>query len=149
MEYIWLFIWAFMAIALVILEIVTVALVSIWFAVGAFAAFLTAVFTDSFWIQLVVFAVVSALTLVCTRPFVKRFLRTRKTPTNADSLIGKECIVVETVGANASGRVRQGDVYWTATASDATECFVPGERVVIAAIVGNRLTVCQNKEVVS
>ena len=88
-EYLWIFVWAFAAIALIGLEIATTALVSIWFAVGALAAFITAIATDAVWVQLVVFAVVSTLMLVLTRPFVKRFLKERKTATNADSLIGQ------------------------------------------------------------
>ena len=139
-EYLWIFVWAFAAIALIGLEIATTALVSIWFAVGALAAFITAIATDAVWVQLVVFAVVSTLMLVLTRPFAKRFLKERKTATNADSLIGKSCVVVQQVGPeDAVGRVKQGDIFWLASANDPKETFVPGEHARIAAISGNRL----------
>lgn len=137
LDYLWIFVWAFAAIALIGLEFATVSLVSIWFAVGAFAAFVTAIFTDVVWIQMLVFAVVSAVMLLLTRPFVKRFLNAGKTATNADSLIGKTCVVVSQVGPlDGVGRVKQGDVFWSAYSFDPDAVFVQGEQAVIVAIEG-------------
>lgn len=128
MEYLWMFVWAFAAIALVGLEFATVALVSVWFAVGAFAAFITAIFTDAVWVQVLVFALVSTLTLLLSRPFAKRFLSARRVATNADSLIGKTCVVVSAVGPGETlSRVKQGDVFWLAVGVSPQDSFVPGK----------------------
>ncbi len=146
MEYLWIFVWAFAAVALVGLEFATVSLVSIWFAVGALAAFFTAIFTDAVWIQLVVFTVVSIVMLLCTRPFVKRFLQNKKTATNADSLIGKTCTVIKEIGPeDILGRVKKDDVYWLAFSLDPKVCFAEGEQAVIAAIDGNKLCLAKKE----
>ena len=65
------FIWIGFAVVLAVLEISTTQLVSIWFVVGALAAAVTTVFTDSLLIQVIVFVLISAICLVVTRPFVK------------------------------------------------------------------------------
>ena len=50
-----------------IAEAATVALVSIWFAAGGVAGLITSLFTESLWVQLLVFFVVSGLLLAATR----------------------------------------------------------------------------------
>ena len=59
-------------------------LVSIWFALGAFAALLSAMLNAPLWLQIVWFVVVSVLALWFTRPFVKKFVNGRVQATNAD-----------------------------------------------------------------
>ncbi len=140
MDYLWIIVWACAAVALVGLEFATVSLVSIWFAVGAFAAFLTAIFVDAVWVQLLVFAGVSTLMLLCTRPFIKRFVEVKKTPTNINSIVGMTCTVLSEVGPDdVVGRVKKDDVYWQAYSFDRKDSFSPGEQAIIAAIEGNKL----------
>ena len=55
--------WLIAVIAFVVLEAVTTALVSVWFAVGGVAALAVSFFTDSLPVQGAVFAVVSAIAL--------------------------------------------------------------------------------------
>ena len=52
--------WFITFIVLLFIEIITVNLVTIWFAVGAVAAMITASFTNSLFIQIIVFTIVSA-----------------------------------------------------------------------------------------
>ena len=63
------FVWLVIAVVLGIFEAATVALVSIWFAIGAVAAMVPAYFNAPFWVQILVFILVSALCFVFTRPF--------------------------------------------------------------------------------
>lgn len=72
--------WLIAAIGFVMIEAMTFGMTSIWFAVGAAAALLTGLFSDSFRVQAVVFVVVSALCLAAFRPLAAR-LRTRHTAT--------------------------------------------------------------------
>ena len=65
--------WLIAFIALVASEAATAGLVCIWFAAGAVGGFLVAVLGGQFWFQLIVFAVVSALTLALVRPAASRF----------------------------------------------------------------------------
>ena len=50
------------------------ALVSIWFALGALGALIASVVTHSFWIQLVVFLLLSCLCFALLRPLVRRYV---------------------------------------------------------------------------
>ena len=65
--------WIILFLILLFIELATVNLVSIWFAIGALGAFVTAFFTDSILIQLLVFVVISVVFLFVTLPIVKKF----------------------------------------------------------------------------
>ena len=56
--------WLAVIILFLVIEMITVSLVSIWFVGGALAAFLAAYFTDTMWIQVVAFLAVSVVLLV-------------------------------------------------------------------------------------
>lgn len=83
-------IWLIITVILIVVEIITLGLTSIWFAGGAFVAGLISL-TGAHWlVQLLVFAVVSTLLFVFTRPFAAKHLMKNVEKTNVDSLIGKE-----------------------------------------------------------
>lgn len=60
--------WLLAAIGFVVLEAMTLNLVSIWFAVGSAAALLSCLVTGSFRVQAVVFVAVSTLCLLALKP---------------------------------------------------------------------------------
>ena len=76
--------WLVAMVVLLIIEAAVPGLISIWFAIGALAALISALFHAPVWLQLVWFLAVSILTLVLTRPLVKKYVNSRTTPTNAD-----------------------------------------------------------------
>jgi membrane protein implicated in regulation of membrane protease activity len=92
-ETIQLLAWLGIAVFLGILEAVTVALISLWFAIGALAAMIPAYFARALWVQILVFLVVSAVCLAFTRTFFKDVVKTKKQPTNSDRLIGSDGVV--------------------------------------------------------
>ena len=69
--------WLLAAIGFVVLEAMTLNLVSIWFAVGSAAALLSCLVTGSFRVQAVVFIAVSTLCLLALKPLCSRL---RKPP---------------------------------------------------------------------
>ena len=91
------FVWLVIAVVLGIFEAATVALVSIWFAIGAVAAMVPAYFNAPFWVQILVFILVSALCFVFTRPFFKKIIRVNKQPTNVDRLVGQEGVATDDI----------------------------------------------------
>ena len=103
-----------------LLEASTFSMTSVWFAVGAAAALLTCLFTDSFRAQALVFIVVSILCLLAFRPLAAK-LRQKITPTNGDRNLGREATVLTTVTADLPGRVRLDGVDWNA------RCATPGD----------------------
>ena len=134
-------VWLILLIAFVVVEALTVSLVSIWFAAGAVAALIVSGFTSSWLVQFAVFAVVSAVALAATRPLVKKYINSRTQPTNADMLIGQECLVTEDID-NLAGRgaVSVGGKVWTARAQ--TDAPIPaGTAAIVLRIEGVKLIV--------
>lgn len=138
MVYVWLGILALM----VIVEIVTTQLVSIWFAAGALAAFLTALAgVEQIWVQILVFVLVSAVALAATRPLVKKVVNQKAEPTNADMVIGKTGTVTDTIDNLAeTGTVKVNGAVWTARTAD-NSVIEKDEKVEILEIRGVKLLV--------
>ena len=133
--------WILAMVAFLVIEAVTAGLASIWFAVGALIAMVTAMLGAQIWLQIVVFVVVSAITLYFTRPLVKKYVNNKVEPTNADMIIGKECRVVETIDNIAgTGAVYVDGKTWTARNSQ-EEIIPEGELVRAEQINGVKLIV--------
>lgn len=114
-----LWFWILLIVALVIIEAVTVQLVTIWFAVGAVGGLIASAFNLDIWIQVLIFVIVSAITLIATRPLVKRFTKTNNEPTNADRFIGQTAVVTEPIdNIHGKGAVTVGGLEWTARTVD-------------------------------
>ncbi len=96
-------------------EAVTVGLTSVWFAVGALGALLCALAGGSAWVQILVFVVLSGISLALVRPLAKRFLTPGYSATNADRVIGQEAVVTQTVdNLRGQGQVNIAGQTWTA-----------------------------------
>lgn len=85
--------WLAIFIVLLIIEIVTMGLTTIWFAGGAVMAFLTGLVGFGIWIQVGVFIVVSTVLLVLTRPIAVKYFNQERQKTNAEGLIGQQALV--------------------------------------------------------
>lgn len=141
--------WIAAMVLFLIVEGLTVGLVSMWFAVGSLAAMICAMLEVELWIQIVVFLGVSALALCLTRPLAKEFINGRKQPTNADMTIGKECKVTETIDNFAgTGAVYVDGKTWTARSVN-SEVIEKGESVYALKIEGVKLIVNKTKEAVT
>ena len=114
--------WLMAFIILVVMEFLTMGLTTIWFAVGALAAFFASLFGVSFWIQIILFLVVSLVVLVVYRPLAVKYVNAKRTKTNVDDLVGKEAKVTEKIdNLNQTGRVVLNGMDWSArTQKDGT-----------------------------
>ena len=65
--------WFVLFAVLLVIELLTVNLVTVWFVFGAVAAIICSFFTDSIFIQLLVFLITSVMTLLVMKPLLKRF----------------------------------------------------------------------------
>lgn len=108
-------VWLVLLVLLILGEIATVSLTSIWFAVGALGGLIVAFFHGSVFLQILVFLVLSALSLFLVRPLFKDFMKTSISPTNADRIIGKTAVVTETIdNVAAQGQISVAGQVWTA-----------------------------------
>ena len=136
-------IWVIAFLGLLLVEFLTVGLVSIWFAVGALAALITSFITESVLIQTIVFVVTSLVTLFVTQPLIKKFKVTKFEPTNSDRVIGKTAEVTKEINPNKFGEVVILGVEWLAASDKKIEV---GTKVVVEKIEGNKLIVRREGE---
>ena len=135
-------VWLVAMIVLLIIEGIVPGLVSIWFAIGAFAAMISAILGAPIWLQVLWFFAVSILTLCLTRPFAKKYVNSRATPTNADMLIGKECVVTEAIdNVLGTGAVTVGGKVWTARTEEPDGKAETGKVLTVVRIDGVQLLV--------
>lgn len=139
--------WLAASIGLFVLEAVTVSLVTVWFALGALGALFTALLGGALWLQIVVFFVVTIITLIATRPLVKKYFnKSQHQPTNADTFIGKTCVVTEDIdNVAATGQVTCLGQVWTAR-SLSGETIKKGSKATVNSIHGVKLIVEAVKE---
>ena len=129
-------VWLAAMVVFLVIEALVPGLVSLWFAVGALAAVLAAALNAPVWLQLVWFFVVSVAALWLTRPLVKKYVNSKVQPTNADAVIGRECLVTEDIdNIRATGRVKVGGMEWTAR-SESGEKIPAGTLVQVQRIEG-------------
>ena len=133
---------------LLLIEILTLGLTTIWFAVGALAAFLLALVQVPLMIQIVVFIVVSVVMLVFTRPIMTKYLNKKTTKTNAESLVGRKArVLIPINNLKSEGQVMVNGMEWTARSTKDEVTFQKDEMVRIAGISGVKLIVeKENKE---
>ena len=134
--------WFALLIIFVVVECLTVGLVSIWFAGGSLVAMILAMAgAGAIW-QDVAFIVVSGLLLVLTRPFAKKFINNKKVKTNYKSVIGEVAKVIETIdNYSQTGAAFVDGKEWTARATEDTVVIEKGALVKVAAIEGVKLMV--------
>ena len=86
--------WMILFILLLVIELLTMGLTTIWFAGGALAGLIANVCGLSFWPQMMAFVAVSFLLLFFTRPFAVKYVNKGHVSTNVDELIGMEGVVL-------------------------------------------------------
>ena len=135
--------WFIAFVILLVIELVTVNLVTIWFAIGAVAAIITTIFTDSILIQCIIFTVVSVISLLITKPLIKKFKKFEVEPTNSDRVIGKVGEVTQKIGRNKYGEVK---VYGNTWSASSIQVINVDERVKVLSIDGVKLVVEKEKK---
>lgn len=135
-------IWLIAMVLLLIVEAIVPGLISIWFALGALAALLASLLHAPLWLQLVWFLVVSVAALCVTRPLAKKYVNARTQPTNADMLLGKECVVRERIqNLQGTGAVSVAGKVWTARTENDDDMIEEGAHARIVRIDGVKLIV--------
>lgn len=123
--------WLIAGILLFLIEIFTPGFFAASLGIGAFFASAAAFLGWSIEIQLLIFSLISVISIFVFRPLIKKyFYTTADVPTNADALIGKQGLVVQAVDENnTQGRVAiDGDEWQYIMANPATQ-VKKGDRV--------------------
>jgi len=134
--------WIAVMVAFIIIELNTINLTTVWFALGAVAAAIISLnFTDNYFSQIAAFVIVSGVAVVLTRPLARK-VAGKSVRTNANRVIGEEALVVEQIGNPPNlGQVKVFGQVWTAKAKEADGLFEVGESVIVDEIQGVKLIV--------
>ena len=100
--------WTWLIAAFVIgtVEVMTFTFVLLWIAIGAFLTALLTPFIPSVWVQMLIFATVSVVLLVVTRPLVRKWKQRRSLPSRMESMVGQRGVVVTEAKPGAFATVR-------------------------------------------
>ena len=139
--YLWI-IWLSIFVLAIIIEAITSDLTSIWFAGGAMIALIISFIPGvAWWIQVIVFIVISTVMILGLRPVAKKLLKTNITNSNIDEMAGKKGIMLKGYDELNHGEVKINDVVWTAIGADESKAIPQGTKVMVVAVNGNKLIV--------
>ena len=139
-----IWVWGIVTAAALILEFVSVGLLSIWFAAGGFVTLIvTAIWEDLpiIW-QIVIFVLVSCSLLCATRPIFKKFTKNAE-KTNTDALVGKQFKIEKQSGNAVYHKI--ADVEWRVVEENENK-IAEGDLVEIVKFQGNKIVVKKLKK---
>ncbi len=139
--------WLVLMLILILAEIATMGLTTIWFAAAALVCGICAGFGMPFLPQMIIFIVISLVLILFTRPIAMKYFNRDRVKTNAESLIGRQAIVTTQIdNLRAAGQVTVSGQEWTARSSEDGTIIPQGAVAEVLAINGVKLIV---REVIS
>lgn len=144
------FIWLGLFILLLVIEIITVGLTTIWFAAGALAALAANVLGANLIIQIIIFLAVSVVLLIFTRPWAEKHLNRKRVRTNYEREIGKVIRITEKVdNLDQTGKSVVDGQEWTVRSRNDSDIFEAGALARVVAVSGVKLIVekCEEETV--
>uniref|UniRef100_A0AB33JTE7 NfeD family protein n=5 Tax=unclassified Prevotella TaxID=2638335 RepID=A0AB33JTE7_9BACT len=141
-QHLWLF-WTIIVFVCLILELTSGDFFITCFAIGASVACGVSLLDLPFWVQVLVWAVASVMSIWLIRPHLVARIHAGADErlSNADALIGRVGRVSETIVASASGRVKIDGDDWKAVAPGISEDIAVGSRVKVVSLDSIILTV--------
>ena len=113
---------------------------------GSLVALVVSLLNGPLWLQIVMFLVVSILSMLAIRPIARKYLNSKIEPTNADRIIGAEVKVTEAIdNLMAQGAVNISGMTWSAR-SESEEPIPVGTLVRVLRIEGVKVYVEVVKE---
>ena len=141
-------VWLILLVILVVVELITMGLTTIWFAGGALAAALISIPGTPLALQILVFLIVSALLLYFTRPVAVKYFNRDRIRTNVESMVGRQAIVISEINnLEGIGQVNTGGMEWSARSSYHNVVLPVGTVVTVLGVDGVKLIVEERKEV--
>jgi len=133
-------IWAALVIIFALIEVFTLGLTTVWFAIAALLMVFLSFIKIPLSVQVLIFLAISALLLIFTRPLAIKKLKMGKEKTNVDSLVGKHALVTKTISEFEKGEVKLNGLIWAARSDNSSE-IVEGTKCEVLRIEGVQLIV--------
>lgn len=140
-------VWLAVMIVLIVIEIITVGLTTIWFAGGALVAMLVSALGGGMMLQIIVFLIVSFALLIFTRPFAIKYIKKNRVKTNYEGIIGKIVRITQDVdNIRETGCAVVNGQEWTVRAADNENKIAAGSLAKVVNISGVKLIVEKYEE---
>ena len=135
-------VWLVLTIVLAVIELTTLGLITIWFAIGSIFALFVALLGGNTWVQLIIFVIVSALTMLTVRPLATKYINSKVKKTNIDAVIGRKLIAKTDIdNVKGTGKVDMDGSTWLAASSIDEVVINAGEEVRVVRVSGAKLIV--------
>ncbi len=140
-------VWLAVMIILIVIEIITVGLTTIWFAGGAIVAMIVSALGGGTVLQISMFLAVSFVLVVFTRPIALKYITSKRVKTNYEGIIGKIVRITQDVdNINGTGCAVVNGQEWTVRAADDDSKIATGSLAKVVNISGVKLIVEQYEE---
>ena len=140
------YIWLIIAGIFLIFEIFTAGFLLFWLSIGALITMIVSFFTSNIAIQTAVLVVASTILIFATKPFVKKFAKTKTVKTNAFSIVGQNGIVIKDIDSiNSKGQIKVDGEVWSAVGKNDVN-IEKGTEVEIVEIKGVKAIVTPIKK---
>ncbi len=134
--------WLALMIIFLVIELLTIGLTSIWFALGAMVAAIAAGCNLNIFIQIALFIIVSIVLLILTKPFFEKYVIKHRVKTNIDSAVGEKIVMEEAINEyEGIGTAKWQGKEWSIKAINPTDTLSTGEIVEIVKVEGVKLIV--------
>ncbi len=135
-------IWLIITVAMSLIELMTMGLVTIWFAAGSVVALLLSLIGTPMWLQIAAFLVVSVVVLILVRPIAMTHFNNRLKKTNIDAIIGRKLIAKTDIdNLHGTGKVDMDGSTWLAASNVDNIVIKAGEEVKVVEVRGAKLIV--------
>ena len=134
--------WGLAFLVFIVIELATVNLVTIWFAVGSLITLFVSLYVESEIMQIIIFIIASLVSLIITKPIASKLKIRNIEPTNSDRYVGKKGEVTKKITPKEKGEVKVLGTIWTAVSDETLEV---GEEIRVKKIDGVKLIVEKEK----
>lgn len=129
------------------IEAFTFGLTTIWAAIAAIPLIFIARTGLAFQWQILIFLLITLVLIIFTRPFAIKKLKTGKSKTNAETIIGQDVLITKTISNFEKGEAKaKNGVIWTAISRD-NIILKKGTVCSVVSIEGNTICVEEKNEV--
>lgn len=136
-----IWVWLALAVIFIVIEIFAPGFIFACFVIGAVAAGVTATMSDSYLLQIIIFAVVSLVLIPLTRPLANKITKPSPVISNVDGLIGKTGYVKSEV-SDTAGQILIDNQVWQARSDTTIEV---DKKIKIIGIEGATMKVEEEK----
>ena len=136
--------WIIIGIVVITLDVATSSFLFVWFSVGALSAMVASLMGASFGVQVIIFLVISIITISIGYPWARKKFKSTitHTPLMEEEYIGKILKAEEDI--EESGKAKLGGVYWRVVNKGQT--IKKGESFKIIEFHGNKLIIEKEEE---